>query len=222
MVDSGRLAAFLVTMMTGLLLFAFLFTPDYPVSTVTVEGLSVGDAPEVVQASGLLGEPAFRAELGEAARAIAALPYVERVQVTLTFPGEATIVVTEREPALVVVQGGSRMLIADSGRVLAMSTDRRDLPVLQVDPAYAPVADGLPGELLAAIAMIVESHGVDVELVWTVNDGIVITLPSGQMVVFGGAELPVSKLAVLAAAEQQIDDDWDVLDIREPTRPAYR
>ncbi len=222
MLVSGRLPAFLVALTTGLLLFAFLFTQDYPVSTVNVEGLSLGDARDVVQTSGLLGEPAFRADLDDAARAIAALPYVERVEVTLAFPGEATIVVTEREPVLIVAQGANRSVVAASGRVIAPSTEKRDLPVLNIPPGTPAIDDGLPDDLVAAILMIVESRGVDVELRWTSDDGIVVSLPTQQEVIFGGPELLVSKLTVLAAVEEQIDADWDILDLREPTRPAYR
>jgi cell division septal protein FtsQ len=220
MASSGRLPAMLVALVSGLLAFAFLFTFDYPVSEITVEGLTVGDAHDVVDASGMLGEPAFRAELEDAAAGVARLPYVERVEVMLTFPGEATILVTERTPALILAQGAERSLIATTGSVMAESTDARELPVLKVGPGEP--AGALPADLVAMIGSIVKMRGTDAELSWTGEDGLILTLPSGQMVIFGETDQPAAKLAVLEAVEEQIDADWEILDLREPTRPAYR
>lgn len=222
MASSGRLPAFLVALTAGLLGFAFLFTVDYPVSAITVEGLNVGEAREVVEASGLLGDPVFHAELEAAAERIAALPYVERVEVSLTFPGEATIAITEREPALILARGRERALVATSGAIMAPSTDLDGLPVLKVGQDAPLDGSALPQELVDAIALIADERGADVDLSWTSNDGLVLKLPSGRMAIFGEPERPAAKLAVLAAVENQIEADWEVLDLREPTRPAYR
>lgn len=222
MAASGRLPAFLVALTTGLLAFAFLFTVDYPVSAITVEGLTVGEAREVVETSGLLGDPVFRAELEEAAERVAALPYVEHVEVSLTIPGEATIQITEREPALIVARGSERLLVATSGAVMASSTDLDGLPVLKVSQD-APLDDSaMPQDLVDAVALIAAERGSDVELRWTRDDGLILSLPSGRAAIFGEPERPAAKLAVLEAVEDQIDADWRILDLREPTRPAYR
>ncbi len=84
---NGRIPAMLIVIVTGLLLYAFLFTNDFRVETVVVEGLQYGDGAAVVESSGLLDVSAFRARPDVAAAQIGVLPYVESVSVEFAFSG---------------------------------------------------------------------------------------------------------------------------------------
>jgi cell division septal protein FtsQ len=218
---TGRLPASLVALVTGLMAFAFLFTPDYAVSSVKVEGMQVGDPREIAAVSGLLGESVFQLEANDAARRIGALPYIEQVIVSVRFPGAASVEVVERRPVMIVQRDGRNMLVASGGQVMAPAGDEQ-LPTLVVSGEPQGAAETVPPDVVAAIQSIAAVHGPSARLSWDADDGLALVTEEGQRVIFGEAEAIEAKLAVLAAVDEQVDDDWSELDLREPTRPAFR
>lgn len=217
----GRIPALLVAIITGLLLCAFLLTDDYRVETVSVDGVQYGDAGEVVTVAGMLDRSAFEVDLERTAARIAALPYVEWVTVDLRYPGRATISIQERRPEIVVIENGQSSLVASSGMIFA-DGEVEGLPQLLVHLPDGGQGEALPTELVAAVKAIAGVYGPSVELVWNQNFGLAMERPDERLVIFGEPVEIEAKLTVLGAIEDQVDDEWTQLDLRVPTRPAYR
>jgi cell division protein FtsQ len=218
---SGRLPASLVALVTGIMAIGFLFTPDYSVSRVSIQGMQVGDPHEIADASGLLGEPVFQIEASEAAERIGALPYIEQVVVSVRFPGEVDIEVVERQPVLIVRRDGREMLVAEGGLVMAPAGDET-LPTLAVSGEAAGGTDAIPDDIVVAVQRIADVRGPSARLTWDPDNGLVLVIDTGRRVIFGEPEAIPAKLAVLAAVDEQVDVAWSELDLREPTRPAFR
>lgn len=219
-VVSGRLPALIIVIVTGLTLWAFLFTDDFRVETVTIEGMVHGNGSEVVDAAAMLDRSAFRVQPERAAERIAALPYVEHVVVDLEFPGQATIRIVERTPVLNVETGGQSTLVSADATTIA-SGRVEGLPRLRVDSRGSAPDTPLTPNVVAAVESIAAVYGPDASLIWNPEIGLVMEMPGGALVNFGEPEDLEAKLVVLAAIEDQIDD-WRQLDLSVPSRPAYR
>jgi POTRA domain, FtsQ-type len=218
---NGRIPALLIVIVTGLLLYAFIFTDDFRVETVVVEGLKYGDGAAVIQSSDLLDVSAFRARPDAAVAEIAALPYVKSVSVDMRFPGRATIKIEERKPILNVEQDGITSLVSADGYTIS-SSFVEGLPLLHVDNRGAASEEILSPAVVSAARAVADVYGPDTALIWNPEIGLVMELAQDKMVVFGAPDGIDAKLGVLAAIEAQIDSDWSQLDIRVPTRPSYR
>ncbi|CAN5572472.1 hypothetical protein BH23CHL2_BH23CHL2_07250 [soil metagenome] len=221
LMESGQLPALLVVVVTGLLLGSFLLTDDYRVESVTIDGIRYGDADEIVAESGMLDQSSFRVNLEQAAERIALLPYVERVTVELSFPGRASISIQERRPEIVVDQAGEFSLVSLDGIIIAPG-DVEGLPQLRSDRSGALNEDALTPELVGAVRSLAGVYGPLTMLLWNQEIGLVMERPDERLVIFGEPDQIEAKLAVLSALESQIDADWTQLDLRVPTRPAYR
>lgn len=218
---SGRLPALLIVIVTGLMLWAFLFTNDFRVETVAVEGLTYGDGSEVVERSALLDRSAFQAQTEVVAAQIAELPYVEQATVDVRFPGRATIRIVERQPVLNVELDDHDSLVSSEGTPIA-SGFVEGLPLLRLDNRGEPLEDALSPEVVSAVQSVAAIFGPDATLSWNPDIGLVMEMPGGGLVSFGLPENMDAKLAVLTAIEDQLDESWTQLDLSVPTRPAYR
>jgi cell division protein FtsQ len=171
--------------------------------------------------SGLLGESVFQLEANDAAERVGSLPYIEQVTVTLRFPGAATVEVVERPAVMIVQRDGRNMLVASGGQVMVSAGDEQ-LSILVVSGEPPDASETVPPEIVAAVQAVAVAYGPSARLSWDADDGLALVTEEGQRVVFGEAEAIEAKLAVLAAVDEQVDDDWSELDLREPTRPAFR
>ncbi len=216
---TGRLPALLVAIICGAMLWGFLATDDYRVQHVTISGLEYGDAQAVEKQAQLLDAPLFTVAPEEVAERIAALPNIEHVRVDVRFPDAAIIMITERAPAINIQAGDeTRLLSADAA--LVAEEHITGLPVLEV-AADADVG-AIDEEIVAATVSITAVYGPEAGLTWDANIGLALDHPAGGVVIFGEPVDIDAKLAVLAAVEGQLSDDWSQLDIRVPSRPAYR
>ncbi|MEZ4520387.1 MAG: FtsQ-type POTRA domain-containing protein [Thermomicrobiales bacterium] len=218
---NGRIPALLVAIITGLLLGAFLLTNDYRVESVAVEGVEYGSDREVVDASRLLQQSAFDANVEETVARVAALPYVESVSVEIVFPGRATISIDERTPLFILQRDDGASLVSSGGDVIASGVVD-GLPLLQVERSSDLPDDAVTPELVDAVTAIAGIYGPGADLIWSEDVGLAMEFSRGRLVIFGDATEIESKLVVLGAIEDQLDGDWTQLDLRVPTRPAYR
>lgn len=221
LMESGQLPALLVVLVTGLLLGSFLLTDDYRVESVTIDGVRYGDADEVVAESRMLNQSSFRVDLEQTAARIARLPYVEQVTVELKFPGLAVISIQERRPEIVVAQGGEFSLVSSNGMIIA-DGDVEGLPHLRSDRTDTLTDDVLTPDLVGAVRSVAGVYGPLTVLLWNQEIGLVMERPDERLVIFGEPDQIEAKLAILSAIENKIDADWTRLDLRVPTRPAYR
>lgn len=217
---SGRLPALFVVAGGLVLLYGFLFSGDYTVSSVIVHGAHLGDPAQVADASQAFGKPIFELDAEGAAQRIAALPYVERVTVETAFPDRVEITVIEREPAARWVATGRSFLVDSNGHVLAEATDA-SLPVVAVDGGPPSVGDRVEPDAVAAVVAVREALDTRLAELSLTDQGFVARLSNGRVVVLGDPERMPRKLAVLAVVLDGIDA-WSILDLREPDRPYYK
>ena len=109
-------------------------TPLLDVDRVSVTGQFRTPVDEIVDAGGIgRGSPMVMADLGGAARRVEALPWVDSVEVTRSWPGTIRYTIVEREPAAVV---------AVDDRWLAADAEGRIVAELDARPANLPVVEG--------------------------------------------------------------------------------
>lgn len=123
-------------------LYEFLNSSFFRVQEINVEGCRSLSTALVIQESGIvLGENIWRIDLGRAAAAIEADPWVASAQVARKLPGAITITIQERTPLAAVAYHNVYLVVASDGLVLATvpEVDGLGLPVLQgfaVEPAW--------------------------------------------------------------------------------------
>jgi cell division protein FtsQ len=175
------------------------FTSVLGVRHVTVTGVRALSAEQVRSAAGVpAGRPLVRVDTGAVADHVRALPGVERVAVTRSWPGTMRITVTERHGVAVVERDRAYWLVDPEGVVFQRLATRPKLPLLDlpdVGPdsptaaaALAAVA-ALPPRLLAAVASVRAPTPEQVTL----------TLADRRTVFWGGGADSAAKASVLGA-----------------------
>lgn len=218
--SNGRLPALLISLICGLMLWAFVFSGDFRVETVTIRGLEYGPVEAVEEQALLLDESTFRVQPDAAADRIASLPNVQSVTVDIQFPNSASITIIERTPAINVQVGEDGTLVSSDAHAIAPGFVD-GLPVLVLGGG-ASVQSELDPEIVKGVTAVAAVYGPDALLVWDPEIGLAMEHPDGGTVIFGEPVDIEAKLTVLAAVELQLEDGWTQLDIRVPTRPSYR
>lgn len=114
----------------------WLFTsPRFAVQSIEVRGAQHVTAERILEAAGIApGRSLFLVDPRRIARAVEALPEVERAEIIRELPNRVTVVVEERKP-FTLVHAGRLHWIDESGRVLGRETQAVTPP--------APVISGL-------------------------------------------------------------------------------
>lgn len=219
---NGRLPAFLLSVGLSVLVFGFLFSKDFPVRVVVVEGNKVAYAESIVDRSGALGQSIFTLDTGEVARRVAAHPAVASVDVSARLPDTIVVKVSERLPVLDWQTGDQTVLVDDHGRVIA-SGEEKSLPrVIQTSGSGPAPGDSVPADIVQAATYLIQQLGPSiVALGYDGNTGLTAQLAGGRTVVLGGGDRIPLKLSVLSAA-LKMSQQWSRLDVREPDRPFYQ
>lgn len=108
---------FLFVVIAGIVLSLTVF---FNIDTITVEGSGRYGSDEIIAASGLhTGDNLFRINTGRAERQIVdALVFVDRVQISRSFPNSIVITVTDAQPVMSFSNGGSYSTVSEAGRIL--------------------------------------------------------------------------------------------------------
>ena len=218
-VVTGRLPAFLLAV--GLAVFAagFLWSGDFVVRSVVVEGNKAAFADSIVADSGALGRPIFELNTDEVARRVAAHPAVALAKVSTRFPDTVVVQLTERVPA-VVWQVGDHAVVADeNGWVIAEAFDPTLPRIYQAKGDLPAPGTRLPDQVAEAATFINGKLGKSLgSLQYDPVTGLAAQLSDGRQIVFGdGSQLPL-KLSVMDAT-LKLNMPWSKLDVREPDRP---
>ena len=217
---AGRLFAAIGALAGSVLLYGFLLSGDFLISSVVVEGARLGDPAEIVAVAATIDEPVFAVDAAAAAERVAMLPYVARAAVSTRYPNKVTITVVERVPVAVWESGGRAYLVDASGYVLIERMDG-SLPLVVDGVGQPGVGVQIEAADVAAVVAIHEAFtGRAIGLSRTRTDGFVVALGE-QTVVLGGAEGLPKKLAVWQSVAT-LDGTWQLLDLREPDRPYYK
>lgn len=195
-----------VPVLMALVLLALAHTPLADVDEIVVEGQLNTLEDEVVTASGLLtGQPLLTLDEGAAERRIGELPWVATADVVRSWSGTVRIVVTEREPAAVVLKGeeAEPVLVDDTGRVLAHGGPVPEglIAITGVGQVPSP-GRTLPEDALEALAIAAEAPervpGVLSMISLDLEAQIAPGAPAeGALVRFKDGSQPVEKLVAL-------------------------
>jgi cell division protein FtsQ len=218
---SGRLPALCFALAAAILLYGFLWSGDFLVRSVVVEGAHLGNPAEIVTTGDAIGEPIFRIDAADAAERVARLPYLERATVRTRFPDEVVIRVVERVPVVSWQVGDRSFLVDAEGHILAEAVDA-SLPLVVAETDVPRVGGTVRAEEVAAVIAASAAFGEHIEeLRWTRAEGLVARLIDTRLVILGDVERLPLKLAVYAEVAK-LDADWTTLDLREPDRPYYK
>ena len=126
---------------------AVLISPLFSIRQIAITGIYVLNESEIIAASGLAaGQSMFSFSARGSANQIRTLPYVGDAIVKREFPGNVTIIITERVAiANVRVANSSIYLqIDDGGMVLAVGSPHHNLPVVVgINPSHFAVGEYL-------------------------------------------------------------------------------
>jgi cell division protein FtsQ len=206
-------------------------SPFFEVSNVKVEGNDRITAAEIANRSDLLGERIFTADLGEAQRALYALPLISNVTIEREWPDAVRVTVVERrawgiwQQDLVnytidrdgVVIGttspgtGAAVIVSDEHGALALG-ERVDYQA--VDSA-AELYERLPRQLGTTV----------VEVRFLGPRGVQVTTADGQVAFLGDSGGMSYKLAVWAAMAVEAERQgikYTSIDLRYGNRPVLQ
>lgn len=206
------------------------WSPVLKVREVRVVGARHTTSSEVATAAELDGrDNLLLVSSGDVVKKVEKLPWVAQAHVDRLLPGVVRVHVEEREPALALAVGAARWTVDERGHVLAAGEAGEELPVLAGVPLdrveigsrlHAPTAlsalrtwRSLPPPL---------RRRVDAVFAPTL-ERITLSLDTGVLVRYGGAEHLAAKNEVLTALLRRIAERGlatAYIDVRVPTSPA--
>ncbi|RIX27665.1 cell division protein FtsQ/DivIB [Amnibacterium setariae] len=209
-------AAAVLALLVGLpLLLAF--GPAFPVRTIAVSGASAPLAAEVRDAlRGELGRPVALVADRDVARALRAVPGVERFSVVRRPPSTLEVAVVPRTP---VVQertdAGWARLDAARVTVSTSAAPAGDLPVVAVPRGAVRPAQAFAAAV-SAVQALRGSDAVPSAVRASSPDDVVLTLRDGRRVQWGGAEDGAAKAEALRAALVRAAKGVTEIDVSSP------
>lgn len=196
------------------------------VDRVAVEGAERTDRATVAAASDLdRGDPMVGADLDRARRQVAALPWVDEVRVTRSWPGTVTIAVTERVAVATVAHPDGWVVLDRRGRALDVQpTAPSDLVALDGERAVA-VGGSLPAPdraVVAVVAALPPGLRDATTEAGDGSDGIELALDDGFRVVLGDRSDLDAKAEAAEAVRQHADQagGYCRIDVRVPSAPV--
>ena len=219
---NGRLPAFLLSVGLSVLVFGFLFSGDFPVRVVVVEGNKVAYADSIVERSGAMGESIFTLDTGEIAKRVAQHPAVASASVHAELPDTIVVNVTERIPVLVWQTGQENVLVDERGGVIASGDDKSLPRVIQTSGTSPAAGDQVPADIVQAATYLWKQMGSSLTaLGYDPSTGLTAQLSGERTVVLGNGDQIPLKMSVVSAA-LKMSESWSRLDVRQPDRPFYQ
>lgn len=171
---------------------------------VVVTGEDHTSRAAVIRAAGLSGAPPL-VDLDAAviARKVERLPWVDHARVSVSWPWDVTIRVTERVPVAAVQLGAGRFAVSDrTGRVLEVVSGRPvSLPLLAGVARVPPPGRKLSvaaRALTAAAAAMPESMVRETSALRLGSDGVEVVLADGLVGLVGAPDMLTAKFVSLA------------------------
>jgi cell division protein FtsQ len=210
----------LAVLLLGALVWVVGFTGVLGVRTVSVTGVRNLSAADIEAAAGVrTGSPLSRVDTGAVADRVRAIPGVERVAVTRSWPATLRIAITERRGIAYAVVGGVPWTVDASGvRFQQLPHPPASLPLLAVrdagpgDPTTAAALSALTA-LSPALRARIQAVAADTP------DSVTLTLRDHRTVVWGGTADAAAKARVLPAL---LTRDGTVYDVSTPTVVTVR
>lgn len=206
-------------------------SPFFKVSNIEVTGNERIATGTVVEATSLLGESMFDADLASAQRALYAQPLVNSVTIERQWPHTIKIVVVERKPWGTWEQSDVRYTIDREGVVLGTSPAPEGSPVIKSsEPGNRIVGDRVDYQAVDAAAEIYEKLprqlGTTVkEVAFITGKGVQVTTANDQTALFGDSSSIAYKLSVWAALQSEAQAqriNYTTIDLRYGNRPVLQ
>jgi cell division septal protein FtsQ len=156
---------------------------------------------EVYAESGLAGQHIFWVDPAAAAERIAAIPGIAAAQVTVAWPAHVTVVVEERVPQVILLEGGQKWWVDSQGREFKA---RGNLPgMLPIESQDGQALEGLPPAAVAGALQLKQLRGNIEKLYYEPARGLSYQDGRGWRGYFGVGLDMAEKLAVY---ERLVDD----------------
>jgi cell division protein FtsQ len=193
------------------------FGPVFPVRTITVSGASGALSAQVRSALGAeLGRPVALVGDADVAAALKAVPAVERFTLVRRPPNTLEVAVVPRTP-VVQQRTAAGWAVLDAARVTIRTDASRvaGLPVVTIPTGTARTRQAYAAAVSAVQALSSTSPAVTA-VAATSADDVVLTLRSGLLVQWGGAEDGAAKAEALRAALVKAARDATEIDVSSP------
>lgn len=206
-------------------------SPFFKVSNVEVVGNQRITSGTVVEASGLLGESMFNADLAAAQQSLYQQPLVNSVRIERDWPHTVRVVIEERKAWGTWEQTGVQYTIDREGVVLGQGPAPAGSPVIRSnEPGNRIIGDRVDYQAVDAAAEIYEKLprqlGTTVaEVAFTTGKGVQVTTTNGQTALFGDSSSIAYKLSVWAALAQEAqvrNINYTTIDLRYGNRPVLQ
>jgi len=215
---------------------SFATSPEYILTTVTVEGSKVLSLDEANEIAGVQGANIFTIDPAAVQRRLAdKAALLKGVTVETRLPNSVIIHVQERRPAVVWVLGDGTPLLASDDHVVVGTASTLDGYVTIFD--RGPMSDSLKiGQPMpvnradaADIAQQIyvtlpDATGLQLrQMEWAPDDGISAITATGQRIEFGTGDKLDQQIKIVQAVvlqSRQTNKQWSVLDVRSVDRPT--
>ncbi len=185
-------------------------SPLLDVDEIEVIGGPHTGTDQILEAAGVeLGTPLLGLDLSGPRRSIAALPWVDQVRSSRTWGGKVTFDVTEREAVAQIPVDEGWALADGQGRVLQVTPTSANLPEVLISPVPQPGgwlrSAALP--LLEASEALIPLQGENIGPISLENGQVIVDLPGGGDVLWGGRDDPRGKAIALATMLARVVDE---------------
>lgn len=204
-------------LLVGAVAWLLYFSPYLEATRVEVHGIHIATVHDVeVAAKAPLGRPLARVDTGAIRKRVLAVPAVESVDVSRSWPHAISITVTERTP-VAVVDRGQGLQYVDKAGVLFGTVGKRpaDLPLIQAAGTIDQAALSQAGQVAASLSQAFLKL-TDVLTVKSADD-IELQLKGGRAVLWGSATDSGTKAHI---AELLLRQPVKVVDVSVPNRPT--
>ena len=219
-----------VLILAAWLLYYSVESPYFAVRDISVSGTKLLDPGQVQSAAGVMGRNALLVRAGAVEQAVAKLTAVQKAQAVVSLTGRIAVNITERTPLVQWQAPGGYFLIDREGVVFSQQPPPSPVTVVKAPGGPALEVGGrVDPSVLASIEALKEAlpSRAGIQTPWfdySVSDGVSISMPDNERVVFGDASDLDSKLAALAAIRQFLEStksQAQLIDLRFKDRPVY-
>ncbi|MCD6519960.1 MAG: FtsQ-type POTRA domain-containing protein [Anaerolineae bacterium] len=210
------------------LLYAFFTDSRFTVKQVEVQGNSLIQEKDILQAMGIVRESIFRVRPQEEAELLKkTFGCLRRVSVRCWLPDHVLVSVEERQALLLWESGGRYWWVDAEGNVLGEAASRGGLPVIHdvgnVDPLPKEFIPGVPWQLVREL---VKALPEVTSLDYTRAEGLILYVTEDRWPVFlgyrGSGKAKARVLRALVSDLQRRGIQVEYIDLRDEWHPTFK
>jgi cell division protein FtsQ len=216
---NGRTKLFIalggVIVVLALLIWLVAFSPVFGARTVQIDGLNTLTKAAVLKAAAVEhGRPLMRLDTGAIEKRVAAIPDVDSVSVSTSWPSTVRITIHERTPVAYMQRGEGFTLIDAGGKAYrTRATAPTTLPLLVLPTGNASETSatyGAAARVATALPVALRTKVASVQALTA--DSITLLMDDQRVVRWGGDDRDAEKARVLAVLLTQQNSQIDVTD----------